>query len=281
LQGKLPRCAADAKSLEAWYATRVSDEGLPRAQIRQRPPRVSGPPTAVVVGGVIAGALVIGYGVYRGWQNAQRTYGPKVDPAAEAEERRNAAEQEAAFTTALDALVAAPVALTTEPCTTKPMVPIELGRMSLAWSGPRLSGAPGDDTSGYLMKYLRFTGSNGVVPMPASGAPFEKVVFPGVPPAVLLVDRWVDPVVPVDVVDKTSFTVGQIDARVFVWDRAAKRFACGAKVTAQNANVTIVTTTSSDYSKPSTTEDSLSKVRVDLVNEAFRAGLTSATVIAP
>jgi hypothetical protein len=235
--------------------------------MEQRP---IGPSTGVIVAGLIIGLVVIGYGVHWGWSNRRRPV--PVDPKVEAAKREEEKQAEEAYREALDKILAAPIAFSQTPCAmAKPMSPLKLDSMSLAWSGDRLYGKSGDQTHGYLMKYSRFTGSPAIVVTPTSGAPFENVVF-GRTDVTLIVDSWTDPIVPEHVGDKAQFVVGEMRGRILLWDRAAKRFACGANVTAKNTNVTIVTTTNErDYS--STPEDPLSKVRVDLVNEAIRAGL--------
>jgi hypothetical protein len=173
---------------------------------------------------------------------------------------------------ALAAAIATPPALTGAPCAHVPMQPpAPLGEMSLAWPND-MPGRPGDETYGYLLLYLRLIGSYvEVVAAPGSQAPLggDRIGFDG-PHVTLVIDRWTDPDMPAT--GEGQFASGALVGRVLVWDPAAKAFTCGASVTAENTHLTVVTTDPGG-GETNYQEDPLSKARVDLVNEALRAGL--------
>ncbi len=181
----------------------------------------------------------------------------------------------------IDAVVAAgpPLTLTADPCPLQTMAaPGALETMSLAL-GPSMSGLrPGDETSGYLLLYLRLIGSEVEVVAPlGTGAPLDARVGFGHASVTLVVDHWGDPVMPA--ARTGTFEIGTLLGRLLIWDPAARRIACGANVVASNGDITVVDTTSADYSAGSQ-EDPLSKARVDLVNEALRKGLGDLKAIA-
>lgn len=183
---------------------------------------------------------------------------PREDPAIEA--RRTAA---------LDKLLVEQLAFAGDPCDVKaPTAPIQLGSMELQWRGDRMAGAAGDDTSAYLLMYLRATGSVfEVAPAPTAKSPFERKGFDH-PSVTLIIDDYVDPII-TNPTPPSQFVAGELVGRVALWHDGA--VACGANVQVHNSDVTIVSATDQDYR--TSKEDPLSKARIDLVNEAFRAGI--------
>ena len=165
-----------------------------------------------------------------------------------------------------------------------PMAPRPLGDTALSWPHDSISGlqlSPGDMTSSYLGTYLRMVVRSEVeiVPAPGSGTPFERAGFDG-PTVTLIIDQWSDPILPAHAEGGSRFVPGRLIGRVVIWDPASHRYACGAPVSAQNGDVTLVHTTTSDYSS-SSDEDPLSKVRIDLINEALRVGLAGPWALTP
>ncbi len=205
------------------------------------------------------------------WLNLPSSAPPSPEEvAAAAKARREAAELHAE---ALEPIFTSPMVLTDEPCPlTSPRDPGPLGNTSLAWPRDQAFG-PGSMTQSYLMYYLRLIGSDfEVAPAPGSGAPVERVGY-DVPAATLIIDRWQDPVLPEDPTLPAKFTPGYIEGRLLLWDSAAGAFVCGAKVSASNIDVNVVSNYDLRNANGTSREDSLSKVRIDLLNEAIRAGL--------
>jgi hypothetical protein len=195
----------------------------------------------------------------------------KEAPRPSAADRAKAQAEEDARRDRVTEAVANPLALTDAPCPHVPMAPpAALGDLSLAFSDD-LPGKPGDQTSGYLMLYLRLIGSDvEIVAAPRAQAPLDPRTGFESPHVTLVIDRWSDPVLPAS--GEGQFASGEVTGRVYVWDAAAKAFTCGAAVTAHNTGVTVVRTDTGAAAQDSQ-EDPLSKARVDLVNEALRAGL--------
>lgn len=148
-----------------------------------------------------------------------------------------------------------------------PRPPEPLGAMNLQWSGPDgLDSRPGGETYGYLLTYWRFTGSDfDVIARDGLGTPFEHEAFDEVE-ATVIIDRYRDPIFQTE----TRYIPGELVGRVVLWRDGAA--ACGASVRVVSSQITVVSQTSADYRRRSS-EDPLSKARIDLVNEALRAGL--------
>ncbi len=184
---------------------------------------------------------------------------PKKDPAIEAR-RKTAVERQRTMAAIEETDFAGP------PCdVSPPTVPMELGGMQLQWTGDLPAGGPGADTHGYLLRYWRFTGSQfDVVAREGLETPFQHEPFPEVA-ATVIIDRYLDPYFS----SETRYSPGELEGRVLLWHDGA--LACGAKVNVKNAQVTVVNATGADYR--TSREDPLSKARIDLVNEALRAGL--------
>jgi hypothetical protein len=193
-------------------------------------------------------------------------------PAAPQVDRAKEKQIEDARQQALAVAIATPPPVTDAPCAHVPIrSPAPLGEMSLAWHDD-MAGRPGDNTYGYLLVYLRLIGSYvEVVSAPGAHAPLggDRIGFDG-PLVTLVIDHWTDPDLPAT--GEGQFTSGELMGRVLVWDPAAKAFTCAAAVTAENTHVTVVTTDPGG-GETNYQEDPLSKARVDLVNEALRAGL--------
>jgi hypothetical protein len=208
---------------------------------------------------------------------------PPPDPAAERAERAAKEAAEQARRAAVEAAVTTPPRLADAACPAGvklPSVPA-LGDLQLAWSDDLPAGRAGDQTGSYLLTYLRLIGSEVEVVNPlASGAPLDRRSgFDHGARITLIVDQWTEPVLPAE--RTGNFVVGHLVGRLLVWDPAAKAFVCGATVDARNGNVTLVDSDGDALAgRPGAQEDALSKVRVDLVNEAIRDGLAHLHAVA-
>jgi hypothetical protein len=94
----------------------------------------------------------------------------------------------------------------------------------------------------------------------------------------ILVTAWRDPVI---AADRASMLPGEARARLFVWSYADTRFVCTtAELRAENqAGLTIVHAPVGALTEPE--DDPLHRARLDLVEQALRAGLVRLAGVAP
>jgi hypothetical protein len=145
-----------------------------------------------------------------------------------------------------------------------PQPPPPLDKLSLSLS------PAGDDTYAYLLDYWHVTGSSFEI-IDAAHAPIRSMELDA-PLVTLVIDHFVEPAVRNARPDGT-FPSGELRGRVLVWNGDA--IACGAEVTAHNSASLRVPKSEVADGDISFEEDPRAKPRVDLVNEALRAGLAA------
>ena len=89
----------------------------------------------------------------------------------------------------------------------------------------------------------------------------------------LVVDLWIDPIVPEDAAENPStFLVGRLIGTALLYDYGEARVVCAGRVEAQNDDVTLVRDSDMLTLRPRS-DDPLSLVRVDLAVQGLRAAV--------
>lgn len=94
----------------------------------------------------------------------------------------------------------------------------------------------------------------------------------------LVVDEWIDPILPADAGEReTTFIVGRIAGRALLWDYRQARVVCAGDVVARNASVTLVT----EGGMFARSDDPMTLVRVDLAVQGLRAAVSTLRAVDP